>query len=459
MAQPASQFAKVTRNDWLALVKVAPETLISRLEDEIQLEPVYAKAEGRSFARAAPGWRVMARIDDPDPVRANAQALEDLEGGADGLELIFAEANGAYGFGLANHDKATIAQIFERVRFDANLRIALSLGPDAFEQAAAFARHVQTEEALVGRLQIHFGLDPVGALARSGYVIEDWREGGRRLARNVSALRGRGFFGPFVCADGRVAHDAGATPAQELAYVLSSSVAYLRALESQGLVEAFNAIEFRLSADADQLVGLAKFRALRLLWRRISDACGVSPTPAQIHGASSWRMMSRRDLHSNILRSALAGFSAGLGGADSVSLLPFTQPLGLPDAFARRLARNTQLIMLEEAHLGFVEDPAAGAGAFEALTQALCERAWRRFQELEALGGICEALSSGALQRDIFDAAALRAVGGDKSTSDEFQAPQAKARANSPGQHVDQTTPSGLALTPQRLHEPSDHVS
>ena len=103
-------------------------------------------------------------------------------------------------------------------------------------------------------------------------------------------------------------------------------------------------------------------------------------------------MLSARDPYVNVMRGAIAAFSAGLGGADSVSVLPFTLALGLPDALARRLARNSQLILLQESHLGFVADPAAGAGVFEALTQGLCEKAWTLFQGLESEGGLPRAL-------------------------------------------------------------------
>ena len=117
-------------------------------------------------------------------------------------------------------------------------------------------------------------------------------------------------------------------------------------------------------------------------------------------------MMTARDPFVNVMRGALAAFSAGLGGADSVALLPFSQGIGLPDAFARRLARNTQLIELRESHLGFVADPAAGAGVFEALTQALCEKAWALFQDQESAGGLPAALRSGKFQQDVREAAA-----------------------------------------------------
>ena len=121
-------------------------------------------------------------------------------------------------------------------------------------------------------------------------------------------------------------------------------------------------IYFRLSADADQFLTIAKFRAVRKLWARVEEACGLAPKPAHVAAETAWRMMTRRDPYVNMLRTTIAVAAAGLGGADSITALPHTAALGLPDAFARRIARNTQLILLEESNLAKVGDPAAGSG-------------------------------------------------------------------------------------------------
>ena len=168
-------------------------------------------------------------------------------------------------------------------------------------------------------------------------------------------------------------------------------------------------IGFRVSADADEILGLAKLRALRRLWARVEEACGLTPAPIHIHAETSFRMMSRRDPWVNILRATVACFSAGLGGADAVTVLPFTQALGLPDDFARRIARNTQAVLLEESSLGRVADPAAGAGSFETLTDALCEAAWALVQETEKASGLHNALASGAFQAKVATVQAARA--------------------------------------------------
>ena len=193
-----------------------------------------------------------------------------------------------------------------------------------------------------------------------------------------------------------------------MAFALASAVAYLRALEAHGmaLAAARDAIYFRLSADADQFLTMAKFRAARKLWARVEQACGLTPKPAMVTAETAWRMMTKHDPYVNMLRTTIAVAAAGLGGADAVTVLPYTAPLGLPDPFARRIARNTQLVLLEESNLARVGDPAAGSGALEAMTHELCTAAWAAFREIEQQGGVWAALETGLIQRH---AAAVRA--------------------------------------------------
>ncbi len=417
MTQFSGAFEAFSEADWRkaaeASLKGGPfDRLVSRTSDAIALQPLYPRREGPRAPRGEGGaWRALARLDHPDAAAANEQALDDLANGADGLQVVFAGAAGAYGFGLAKFDSATLHRAFEGVQFDGPLRFELDLGAQAESQATGFASLVERSGANPQTLDLNFGLDPIGALARSGRAAGAWEDEARSLAKIVAFLKAKGFAGPFVVADGRAVHAAGGTPAQEVAFALAAAVAYLRALGENGLAleDAQAAIAFRLTADADQFVTLAKFRALRLAWARVAQASGLTPRPARIHAESAWRVLSARDPYVNVMRGATAAFSAGLGGADSVSVLPFTQAIGLPDSLARRLARNTQLILLQELHLGFVADPAAGAGVFEALTRELCEKAWMLFQGLEAEGGAPRALLSGDFQRAVAQAAATLA--------------------------------------------------
>ena len=141
-----------------------------------------------------------------------------------------------------------------------------------------------------------------------------------------------------------------------------------------------------LAANQDMFLTLAKFRAIRLLWARVLEASGIAHQPLRLHGETSRRMMARLDPHTNILRATAAVFGAGLGGTDTFTVLPFSIAQGLPNAFARRMARNTQLILLEESQLWRVADPASGSGYVESLTHNLSERAWAIFQGIEKSG-------------------------------------------------------------------------
>jgi methylmalonyl-CoA mutase len=241
--------------------------------------------------------------------------------------------------------------------------------------------------------------------------------------------------------------------------VLATALAYLRALEAEGfaLDAARRVVFFRLAADADQFLTIAKFRALRKLWARIEAACGLAPETCFISAETAWRMLARRDPQVNILRATIAVFAAALGGADAITVLPFTAALGLPDRFARRIARNSQLVLLEESHLAKVADPAAGSGSVEDLTGELCRAAWALFREIEAAGGIATALTSGLLQQKVAEVRAKRAAALARrkdaltgvSIFPNLREAEAKVEAPLPARPA-----SAGALDPIRLAEP-----
>ena len=403
----AADFAPATSDDWRRLVdgvlKGAPfERLVSKTYDGIKIQPLYPRATDAApiAARAAGApWQIMQRIDHPDAAKANAQALHDLENGATGLALIFAGANGARGFGLEATPE-TIEKLLDGIFLDAGIAIELHAGPQSRMAAIHLADYISAKGIDPAKCQIRFGYDPIGATAVWGQSAYNWWEMAPAVTEAIKKLSAQGFNGPFAVADGRIIHDAGGSEVQELAWVLGVMVSYLRALEDANIpVEtARSMIYARLSADADQFLTLAKFRALRLLWARVEESCGLAPKPLFIAAETAWRMLTQRDPYVNLLRATVATFSAGLGGANSVCVLPHTLALGLPDAFARRAARNTQLVLLEESNLAKVSDPAAGAGGIEALTQELCASAWALFQDIEKAGGAFYALGNNVLQ-------------------------------------------------------------
>jgi methylmalonyl-CoA mutase len=404
----AAEFPAATRAQWRALVervlKGAPfETLVAKTYDGLAMEPLASRnTSARAIAARAPGaaWTVMQRLDHPDPAAANAEALHDLENGATGLSVVFAGAVGGYGYGLAA-SQPTIARALDGVQLDAG--VVLDVDAPAADAGRLLADLVNERGIAPASTIIRFGFDPIGTAAMAGGGALAWTELARAFARGISDLTAQGFRGPFAVADSRVIHNAGGSEAQELAYVLAVAVAYLRALEAGAiaLAAAHRMIYFRLAADADQLLTTAKLRALRKLWARVEEVCGLTAAPAFVAAESAWRMMSRRDPHVNMLRTTIAALAAGVSGADAITVLPFTMALGLPDRFARRIARNTQLILLEESSLAKVVDPAAGCGGIEHLTDQLCRAAWSQFQEIERAGGAWAALERGLIQQKV----------------------------------------------------------
>lgn len=185
----------------------------------------------------------------------------------------------------------------------------------------------------------------------------------------------------------------------------AAALAYVRAGEAAGLPRsaALRSVTLGVSVDGRFLLSVAKLRAARAIWARLAAAYDVA-APARIEARSSARMLSRLDAWTNLVRLTAAGFAGAVGGADAVVLAPFTEPLGPPTDFARRQARNTQLVLQEEAHLGRVADPAAGAWSLERITDELARRAWAVMQEIEREGGLLAALRTGRLQSEVAEA-------------------------------------------------------
>ncbi len=360
----ADLFEPADRARWLGLVAGVlkgaefERRLVSQTSDGIRIEPLYARAEPTAQPFRGPGpWRIAQRVDHPDPAAANAQAMADLEGGADALVLVLAGAPGARGYGASAPTVEGLDAVLRGVMLPL-IGVRVDAGARGLEMASLWCDLAARRGESVSDYDLDLGIDPVGTLAATGSLGAVWSEVAPRLAETVSALEAAGFTGRAFTADGRPYHEAGAGEAAELGAVLATAVAYLRALEAagHGLAAARDRISVLLAADADEFVTVAKFRAMRRLWARIEAACGLDPKPLRLHAETAWRMMTRRDPFTNILRTGLAAAAAGMGGADAVGVLPYTQALGLPDAFARRVARHSQIVLIEEAHLARVQE-------------------------------------------------------------------------------------------------------
>lgn len=279
--------------------------------------------------------------------------------------------------------------------------VYLSMAPVILDAGADYAAAADAMLSLVAEvesdqratLSIDLGADPLTA-ALSG-----------RPAPSIDdvvtvASRVTGEYGVrAITVNGPAFHNLGANATWELAASIAAAVAYLRVLTESGIsvANALRQISFRLAADDDQFMTIAKMRAVRQLWARVADVVGEPDAGgAIVHAETSLPMMTQRDPWVNMLRCTLAAFGAGVGGVDTMLVYPFdiAIPGGFPGtarSFARRIARNTQLLLLEESHVGRVLDPAGGSWFVEDLTQRIAEGAWEHFQAVEGRGGFVEA--------------------------------------------------------------------
>ena len=383
-------------------------SLVARSDDGIAVGPLYQNAsEAASFTGRSPGpWTVVPRIDAPEQILP--ELLADFAGNPGGVALTFQGCAAAHGRGLA--PDADLGRLLAGIPIE-DLAVRIDAGEATHRLVDAVIGLAAERGIAPARLSLTAAFDPIATLAGQGWLERPSAALDAEIVATARQFSARGIKGAAAVADGRPWHDGGASEAEELAAVLAGLVAYLRLFEAAGLDlgEAAGRIATVLAADADQFLTIAKFRAFRQLHGRLLEAAGIPSFPAMLHAETSWRMMSRRDPHGNILRATIAGFASGVGGADSVTVLPFDL-LGPRQSFAHRLARNTELILLAEGNVARVADPGAGSGAIETLTADLAAAAWGRFQAIEAAGGLLAVVRAGGLQRDIAATQAARAA-------------------------------------------------
>ena len=372
------------------------ESLTVRTVEGLQIAPLYDSAPETGAVRADAVWDIRAPIRAADPAEANRLAHEALGGGTTSVLLDLG------GLGSAADLRAALDGVVIEaapVALDAGLHGAL-------------AAEWLAESGAVGpaaRAALH--LDPLGAFAVAGQSPGPIEEHVRVAAKTAAKLAERYPQACLFLASGRAAHEAGGSAGHELGMAAAAAVAYARAMADAGLGPevGISRIALGLSVDAEVLVSVAKLRAARRIWARIAAACGQD-VPAVIEARSSDRMLTAADPWTNLLRQTLAGFAGAVGGADALALGAFTDALGRPAERARRLACNTQLILMEEASLGRLADPAAGAWALESLTDQLARQGWSFFQAIERQGGLAGALTSGFIAAEVAEVRAARAA-------------------------------------------------
>ena len=408
----AAEFPQATREQWQELVAGvlrksgrlpedpadftgAPESkLVTRTYDGIEIQPLYTAEDApgdagfpglppyvrgaRPDGQVSTGWDVRARFAGEDARAVNQAILADLEGGVTSIWLAV--------------PPASLADALNEVYLDL-APVVLDAGADFEAAADALFELFAEREIPASEATAVLGADPIGLAARTGSPADLGPAAAlaARVAAKYPKVR-------TIVADGLPFHEAGGSDAQELGALVAAGVTYLRSLTDAGLdVEAAaGQLEFRIAATADQFSTIAKLRAARRLWARVAEVCGFS-APMRQHAVTSPAMLTRRDPWVNMLRTTVACFGAGVGGADAVTVLPFDAAIGKPDAFSARIARNTHAVLLEESKLAGVIDPAGGSWYVEKLTDELAHAAWAEFTAIEGAGGLAAELASGAL--------------------------------------------------------------
>lgn len=421
-------FPPVDYDAWRALVEselrgASFDKLVSSTYEGIEVQPVYAQRDARNLAApvprdCAPGttWNLRQAHEHRDLAATNHAVHDDLAGGVTSIGLRLDRAASA-GFdpddrkavdhvgvsGLMAYSVDDLEEALHGVELS-KVGIALDSGA-AFLPAAAMLVALWRRRRGVTPAQSRFLADPLGVLAREGglpYLIAD---GLRRMAGLAAWTARNAPNVTAVCVNASPYHDAGAAAVQELAIALATGVEYLRAMSVAGLSidEAARQIEFAFSLETQHFLAIAKLRAARMLWRQVITACGGAATAGamRIHAHMGARALAKRDPKTNLLRNAICVLAAALGGADSITSVPYDAALGLPSEPSRRLARNTALILQEESHLHRVVDPARGSWFLERYTRDIAEQAWKRFQAIERLGGMATALATGMIAAEV----------------------------------------------------------
>ncbi len=398
-----AEFPAATEERWRGLVAkllakgdAAPDAdaaiaeLTSTTYDGIAVRPLYSVGETPIVpvtGRAGP-WEIRQPVHPDGDARL---ALEELEKGAGALVIDVRDE--------PDLDAGRLAVILHGVLLD---MAPVALRTDAlWERPARALVEVWSRAGIAGDdVRGLLGADPLGEhLAGTVADIDADLERLGALAAELHASHPRVRV---VAVDGTRLNDAGASDGQELGGVVASGVAYLRVLVEHGvpLADAFGQIELQLAATAEQFATIAKCRAVRALWARVAEVLGVpdAATRTAVHATTSRAMLTAYDPWVNLLRTTVACFAAGIAGVDSLTVLPFDELIERSDReLGRRLARNTQSILMLEANLARVADPAAGSSYVEELTADLAEVAWSWFQEIEAAGGFREAVDNGSI--------------------------------------------------------------
>ena len=408
-------FTPSTHDEWLVAVEQALkgadlESLKSEEPGGLKREPLYyqttdqADLDQTSLPGQAPFTRGTTATPDPYRPWHIAQRVQIGRKGSDNNSIINDLRGGvsALLIDLSNQapDANTLAKLLDGVMLDI---APISLIPGANISASmetldgVFKTQSIPHESQVGFLNA----DPIGTSIRADKPCDR-----SDLTKTITDVFNWGQDRPnmsLMTASSIAVHEAGASLELELAVILGSLVEMMRACESTNVdVQALiDKTTISLSANVDFFATIAKTRATRLLWSQLLEHCGLNPTPPKLHMETSESCFSNVDPWVNILRASISAMAAGIAGVDVLTVAPCTATSDGDNDLTRRIARNTQVIMQEESHIGKTIDPAGGSWFVEDATRKLAQQAWKAFQDIEAEGGLIIALQNGTIRCQI----------------------------------------------------------
>ncbi|MCA8898957.1 MAG: methylmalonyl-CoA mutase subunit beta [Hyphomonas sp.] len=415
----SSTFPDATEAEWLATVEKALKgrglDAITRMTaDGLKIRPLYREDDvptagdplgtpgAAPYLRgptAAPNpwlpWDIRQAFTHTSAAITNAEILRDLERGVSSIELVV-DSTGRHGVQLCD------AEDFDTALHGVDASVATialdSVGGMGSRVAALLGEWAERQD-IPAEQKLDFNMDPLGTLARTGLIQGGLNAAFSKVAELCKPLSRKFPHANLLRVDARMVHEAGGSEAQELGALMASAVDTLRRLEHR--IDSAHAAEkmiFAVALDANYGIGVAKLRAARRLWARIQEVLKLDIHPMRLQATTSARMLTRYDPWTNMLRNTAATFAGAIGGADIITVRAFNEPLGTPEELGRRIARNTQIIAMEESQLGRVADPTGGAWFTESFANELAEAAWGEFRQIESEGGFGASLIAGALQ-------------------------------------------------------------
>lgn len=430
-----NEFPSPTYEEWKQVAEqslkgASFEKLLTKTYEGITLQPMYQKdvLDQISYIDSLPGvfpfhrgtktvrsettpWIVNQEVVYLHPKQANETIRHDLENGQTGIHLVLNDATKLGDFHQQS-EKGMIIQNLEDLRIlfdDVDLErfpIYVNAGALSLPFLAMFTAYLKERQMFLGNVKGCIGADPLGTLAMKGSLSYSLSSLYDAMAKTTEWAVDYLPQLSTILVQGQPYHNGGGSAVEELAFALATAVEYIDEMVNRGLSinDVASKITFSFSIGSNLFMEIAKFRAARLLWANVVKAFGGNSQAQKmyIHAETSKWNKTMYDPHVNILRGAIEAFTGAVAGVDSMHVTPFDECLKtIPSEFSRRIARNTQIILQEEAHLGKVNDPAGGSWYVEELTDEIAKKAWELFQQIEAGGGMLSALESGMVQNRI----------------------------------------------------------